>query len=150
MLQSMQLSYDYAKDRALMCLRANYESHLSKSHMPAKGGSYLHVRPWLLLHWHARIHGHGYTFTGMRMHACHCHTCTAMRTLARPCAHRHVYAHGHAHIASGTSPTRPARPAYANLRILPTHSNSNVQRLGGMGVDAGVNVDVRGGTLLHV
>ena len=24
----MQLSYDYAKDRALMCLRANYESHL--------------------------------------------------------------------------------------------------------------------------
>ena len=25
----MQLSYDYAKDRALMCLRANYESHLS-------------------------------------------------------------------------------------------------------------------------
>ena len=28
-LQSMQLSYDYAKDRALMCLRANYESHLS-------------------------------------------------------------------------------------------------------------------------
>ena len=26
----MQLSYDYAKDRALMCLRANYESHLWK------------------------------------------------------------------------------------------------------------------------
>ena len=50
----------------------------SKSHMPAKGGSYLHVRPWLLLHWHARIHGHGYTFTGMRMHAYHGHTCTAM------------------------------------------------------------------------
>ena len=24
----MQLSYDYARDRALMCLRANYESHL--------------------------------------------------------------------------------------------------------------------------
>ena len=24
----MQLSYDYAKDRALICLRANYESHL--------------------------------------------------------------------------------------------------------------------------
>ena len=24
----MQLSYDCAKDRALMCLRANYESHL--------------------------------------------------------------------------------------------------------------------------
>ena len=24
----MQLSYDYAKDRVLMCLRANYESHL--------------------------------------------------------------------------------------------------------------------------
>ena len=23
----MQLSYDYAKDRALTCLRANYESH---------------------------------------------------------------------------------------------------------------------------
>ena len=29
--QSMQLSYDYAKDRALMCLRANYESHLISS-----------------------------------------------------------------------------------------------------------------------
>ena len=27
----MQLSYDYAKDRALMCLRANYESHLRKA-----------------------------------------------------------------------------------------------------------------------
>ena len=27
----MQLSYDYAKDRALMCLRANYESHLCSS-----------------------------------------------------------------------------------------------------------------------
>ena len=30
MLQSIQLSYDYAKDRALMCLRANYESRLRK------------------------------------------------------------------------------------------------------------------------
>ena len=29
----MQLSYDYAKDRALMCLRANYESHLWPCHV---------------------------------------------------------------------------------------------------------------------
>ena len=31
----MQLSYDYAKDRALMCLRANYESHLSLEQLAA-------------------------------------------------------------------------------------------------------------------
>ena len=37
----MQLSYDYAKDRALMCLRANYESHLRiqlEWQMKKKGG----------------------------------------------------------------------------------------------------------------
>ena len=33
----MQLSYDYAKDRALMCLRANYESHLLCGVLTAAG-----------------------------------------------------------------------------------------------------------------
>ena len=33
----MQLSYDYAKDRALICLRANYESHLRTCHIADAG-----------------------------------------------------------------------------------------------------------------
>ena len=43
MLQSMQLSYDYAKDRALICLRANYESHLSKKVFSKKTNHIRHI-----------------------------------------------------------------------------------------------------------
>ena len=54
---------------------------------------------------------------------------TPSRARARPwsCAHLH----GHVNIRARSR--RDQRPAYANLRILPTHSNSNVQRRGGHG-----------------
>ena len=44
----MQLSYDYAKDRALICLRANYESHLRMS-LALPGEDLLIMRQRILL-----------------------------------------------------------------------------------------------------
>ena len=48
-------------------------------------------------------------------------------------------------MASGHASDETSADGFNRSSSNPTHSNSNVQPLGGMGVDAGVNVDVRGG-----
>ena len=67
---------------------------------------------------------------------------------ARPCLHRPGFTAIHAcRIRSGpqkwgiTNPPRPARPVHSNLRANPVHSDSPVQRLGGM--DDGVAATCR-------
>ena len=81
--------------------------------MPATGGAVTSC---------AYGHGHAHTFTSMVTHA---RIFTAMGIPARVCA----YLHGH---GAQASPTRPAS-GFGESSANPTHSNSNVQRLGGMG-----------------
>ena len=106
--------------------------------------AYLHVRPWSYLHGGMRVSSRAWSLT-----------CTAMVILARVCAHLH----GYTCTAMARKPTRrdqrpapqiPNQPRQANTLNLrytsrqiqasnPTHPNSNVQRLGGMGVNDGVD-----------
>ena len=80
--------------------------------MPATGGAVTSC---------AYGHGHAHTFTSMVTHA---RIFTAMGIPARVCA----YLHGH---GAQASPTRPAS-GFGESSANPTHSNSNVQRLGDM------------------